>query len=351
MLYLTTGTPGAGKSLWTIATVEARRLREKRPVYYYNIKELALDWNLLTHEQVLRWWELPVGSIIVIDEAQDIFPKGSSTQRPPEHADRIAKHRHGGYDIYLVSQHPMKLDANVRKDVEEHRHLMRKFGTHWVTVHLWKGCRDNCDKTRKDSITSEWRYPKEVFNWYKSAEVHTVRFNVPFKVMLMLLLPVGILAGFWWMFWGRDIVRNQPAPAEAAASKPQSASSGAPGGAVPKSASQGDGRAGYRAPQTVHAYQASYTPRVEGLLHTAPRYDELTAPVRVPVVVGCWLTGDGRDGWCITQQGSRVKPPLVFMRAFIAGGQFIDFEPGPPLAEKTAARSSADQPRATQSVE
>lgn len=318
MLYLTTGTPGAGKSLWTIWHVEQRRLKEGRAVYYYNIKGLVLDWNELTLDQVLRWWELPQGSIIVIDEAQDVFPKGSTAQKPPEHADRIAKHRHGGYDIYLVSQHPMKLDANVRKDVEEHRHLMRKFGTTWSTVHLWKGCRDNCDKTRKDSIATQWRYPREAYAWYKSAEVHTVRLAVPLKVWAMAIVPVLVAGLAWWVFWGREAARkpDQAKPAiQAGAKEASPARQAGPGATI----------AGYRAPQSAQAYAAAYKPRIEDLPYSAPRYDELTAPTRVPVVVGCWVVGE--DAWCVTQQGTKLKPTVAFARSFIERGQFLDFDP------------------------
>lgn len=329
-VYLTTGTPGAGKSLWTIATVEARRLKEGREVYYYNIKGLKLQWHALTLDQVMRWWELPTGAIIVIDEAQDIFPKGSTVGKPAEHADRIAKHRHGGFDIYLVSQHPMKLDANVRKDVEEHRHLMRKFGSHWVTVHLWKGVRDNCDKSRKDSIATQWRYPKQVFDWYESSEVHTVKRSVPWQVAVAFtVLPLTIGGLTWYIFWGRDMVRGQQAGTAAKSSVGPSAPSVQQGGSRPP----GGAKEGYKAPQSAQAYYASYKPRIEGLPHTAPRYDELSAPVRVPVVVGCWQTESGKDGWCITQQGNRMRLPAQVMASFIENGSFHDFDEGPQPGE------------------
>lgn len=326
-VYLTTGTPGAGKTLWTIAEVEARRKRENRAVYYYNIRGLKLDWNELTLEQVMRWWELPHGSIIVIDEAQDIFPKGSTVGKPAEHADRIAKHRHGGFDIYLVSQHPMKLDANVRKDVEEHRHLMRKFGSHWSTVHLWKGSRDNCDKSRKDSISSQWRYPKEVFEWYQSSEVHTVKRSIPGQVLAGAIgvpLVIGVLT--WYVFWGRDWLRApDPAKPPAGAVASSAGSSARPVGG------SGEVRGGYRAPQTPQAYLSSYRPRIEGLPHTAPRYDEISAPVRAPVIVGCWQTVSGAEGWCFTQQGNRIKLPSVVRASFIEHGSFHDFDEGSPV--------------------
>ncbi|MBX3657075.1 MAG: hypothetical protein KF740_01430 [Ramlibacter sp.] len=89
----------------------------------------------------------------------------------------------------------------------------------------------------------------------------------------------------------------------------------------------------------------SLQPRIEGLPFTAPRYDELTAPVRVPVVVGCWMSET--DGWCFTQQGTRLKLPRAFMASFIANGQFLDFDAGPPVGhdDSKGAKSRASERR------
>jgi len=321
MLYLTTGTPGAGKTLHTIWTVNRRAQAESRPVYQYNVRGLTLPWIELTKDQVLKWFDfVPDGSIIFIDEAQDIFPARGTGQKVPDHVEWIAKHRHRGLDIYLVTQHPMKLDSNVRKDVEEHRHLMRKFGTHWSTVHLWKGCRDNCDKSRKDSISHQWRYPKEVFDFYKSAEIHTVRVTVPWKIYALLGLVLVGVALAWWIFYGREKYRAGPPAAAVPVAGPA-------GGNVPI----GGPQPGVRASTPTELYR-SLQPRVVGMPHTAPRYDELTKPVRAPVVVGCWLSDS--DGWCITQQATRLRLPREVMKAYIENGQFVDFDPGPNIGDQ-----------------
>lgn len=317
--FLKTGTPGAGKTLFTIKEVEQRRVKEGREVFYWNIKELALPWKTL--EDPKRWNECPPGSIIVIDECQDVFPARGAGQKVPDHVEAFAKHRHSGFDVYLITQHPMKIDRNIRADIETHTHLMRKFGTHWVTAHTWKGVRENCDKTRKDSVSQQLKYPREVFAWYKSAEVHTHKFTVPWQLWLALLLPVVIGFCFWWIFYGRGASRT-PSPAPVATPAVQAAATGLPGPA--------GGRA---VPVTPEALYASYKPRIAGLPHTAPRYDDLTAAVRAPLVVGCWLSES--DGWCITQQGTRLKQPREFIQSFIANGQFVDFEPGPAIGAAT----------------
>lgn len=325
MIHLTTGVPGAGKTLWTLVTVEARRKAENREVYYFGIKDLTLPWHQL--EDAKKWYEAPPGSIIFIDEAQAHFPARGTGQPVPKHVAETATHRHHGYDIYLVTQHPLKLDSSLRKDIEEHRHLMRKFGSKWVTIHRWVGVRDNCDKTRKDSITTQWRHPKEAFGWYKSAEVHTHKFSLPWQMILIVFLPVAVgYAGY------RVFNRVEPA----ADAKPAPGAPARPSGAPYAAAAPGASSSANAKPRGFD--YASYKPRVDGLPYSAPRYDALTDPVRVPVIVGCWLSDS--DGWCITQQGTRLRPSRDFIRSFIAYGQFRDFESGPPLGHVAAMGAS-----------
>jgi zona occludens toxin len=84
MLTLITGQPGNGKSLYTIATVEAKRQAESRPVFYHGIPELSLPWSQL--EDPTKWHECPEKSIIVIDEVQKVMPPRPSSSKPPQHA-------------------------------------------------------------------------------------------------------------------------------------------------------------------------------------------------------------------------------------------------------------------------
>jgi KaiC/GvpD/RAD55 family RecA-like ATPase len=69
MIYIHTGQPGAGKTLFTLDTVRKRAKRENRPVFYHGIElqkpELFEGWQLL--EDPKRWMDCPDGAIIVHD--------------------------------------------------------------------------------------------------------------------------------------------------------------------------------------------------------------------------------------------------------------------------------------------
>jgi len=313
MISLTSGLPGAGKTLWTIAHVEALRKKENREVFFHGIKDLTLDWRPL--EDPKKWYECPPGAIIVIDEAQYHFPTRGSGSPVPEHVARAATHRHHGHDVFLITQHPGKLDSSLRKDIEVHRHLMRKFGSTWATVHQWQGVRETCDKTRKDSIPTEWRYPKEVYTWYKSSEVHTHKLRVPPKLLLALLLPFFIIGGFMWIF--RDRTPDQ-------VQKPDTAQQLASANPFAMQAMGGP----QKASQTVAEYLHDQTPRVPGLQHTAPVYDALTTPKTVPVPSAC-IQWTGKGCKCFTQAGTPYTTSTEICLQIVRSGIFLPFDPNP----------------------
>ena len=272
-IELITGAPGNGKTLYAIWMIENRRKKENREVYYSGITDLKLPW--IEFADPAQWPELPIGSMIVIDEAQRLFRPRALAKEVPVYVSALETHRHKGMDIFLITQHPTLIDTNVRRLAETHYHLMRKFGAKWATVHSWKGVKENCDKTRKDSQSFEFKYPKEVFKWYKSAEVHTVKFRLPLKVMVFMILPLIIIAAIWYVV---TMLKAKHEASTVPASVP-----------VGTTVRAEDGR--YYPPGTALDLYKSMIPRIPDLLHTAPRYDSLTAPVRVPVIVGCWRQG------------------------------------------------------------
>lgn len=333
MLDLNTGLPGAGKTNYTLSTIEKRRIQENRQVYYHGISEVTLDW--LPLEDPKLWFELPVGCIIVIDEAWRVFPLRPNGSPVPRHEEELATHRHRGYDLVFVCQDPGQLSSFVRKLVDTHRHLMEKFGSSWVTIHQFKGCRDTVGKSRKDSLSSQWMRDKSMYGKYKSAEVHTKKIRVPWKIWAAAALP------FVMLYFGYGIYQrrfaDQPLPPVAVVQAPSAP--GAPG-ARP-------GAASAIPPAPVQAEKRTYdleafAPRLEGLPHTAPRYDELTAPVRVPTVAGCVWFEKSKRGHCYTQQGTILKPPESFIRQYVAHGMFEDHERGPGLGHPGATIKAGD---------
>lgn len=318
MIELITGLPGNAKTLYTIGEVKRRAEAEGRPVYYAGIKELQLDW---TPVEADKWMDCPDGSIIVIDECQKVFRNRSLGAQPPRHVTELEEHRHRGIDFYMITQHPSLIDPALRRLVQTHKHLIRIFGMEASTVHKWSVCTDNPDKShmRKDSEKTRWAFDKSLYGIYKSAEIHTMKRSFPKKLLVVLAAPFLVVAAgavVWWVTIGKHQqgAVDQVAPAGAV---------GAVGLASPAAAAPG--KAKLDPLEDAKHYVWENTPRVEGLQHTAPKYDELTKPVRVPVPAACiQYRGTCK---CLSQQGTPMDVKESMCVEFARNGFFEDFDP------------------------
>lgn len=201
-LTLITGKPGDGKTLYTITKVQERAKAENRQVYYHNIKDLKLAWGKLdTPADWIDPEKVPDGAIIVFDEAQEAFPPRPSGSRPQSYIQELAKHRHRGLDIYFITQDPGLIDKFVRDLTGKHQHVYRSFGAQSARVYNWDHVVDPDSRTERANClqTDVFLYPKDTFELYTSATVHTVKRKLPrilvFWFPLVVALTLG--AGYW----------------------------------------------------------------------------------------------------------------------------------------------------------
>jgi zona occludens toxin len=316
-LTLVTGLPGHGKTLWVLTRYKDEAA-SGRPVFFTRITDLALPWLPIDPE---KWRDCPPNSLIVIDEAQLSFPVRGRGQ-PPEWIEALATHRHLGLDFVLITQHPGLIDVFVRRLCDRHFHVVRKFGTHWATVHEFaNGVRDNVEKSRSGSIRHEWRYPKSSFGLYKSAEVHTVKARVPAKIYIMVIgLVLFVGAGLYGMsrLAGRAGIgpeaANAPGRAASAGGFPAGLRAGQ-AGRFPASLRQAVIH------KSTEEYLAEQQPRVAELLHTAPVYDEVTRPTEAPFPAAC--VQSATRCLCYSQQATRLPVSERLCADIAAGGFFL----------------------------
>jgi zona occludens toxin len=327
MITLITGLPGNGKTLYALAWLKERAVKEGRTVYYSGIADLRIPgWIEL--EDATKWASVPKGSIVIVDEAQRIFRPRMHGAKVPDFVEALETHRHLGVDLVFITQHPMLVDANVRRLVGQHFHVVRKFGTQFATIHEWGKCKEHCDKNREDSVRHEWKFDREVFGLYKSAEVHTHKRRIPFKVFLLLAMPFifGGL-GYWaWTYLDPDRKVQEAKPA---------------GGAMVQATVTRNG------PLTPQAYVQQFVPRVDGLAYTAPVYDAMTQPVEAPYPAACIATKSRCS--CFTQQGTALQVTEPLCRDIVAKGFFVPWkqqqapqqarplEPAPPPGQRELA--------------
>lgn len=337
-ITLVTGLPGHGKTLYTIARFKDEAAKASRPVFHNDIKGLNIPgWQAWKLED---WQNLPAGAIMVVDEAQFSFPtRGRGA--PDPWVERLTTHRHLGLDFVVITQNPMLLDSYVRRLVDRHFHVVRKFGTHSATIHEFpNGVKENVGSSRDGSIRHEWRFPKDVFKMYESAELHTVKRRIPMRVWLLLALPV-ILSFLIYFIYQRMKPENVQKRIDDSAGVARVV---APPGGLPVVPGRALGRSDE--PASPLEYAQSFQPRIDGLPHTAPVYDQVTKPVVAPYPAAC--ISSAKKCVCASQQGTRLDTPEQLCRQIAGGGFFIAWSQQAVAA--VPVRDSGQQPLQVQAA-
>lgn len=330
MITLTTGVPGSGKSLYTISYVKAKSESENRPVFYHGIKDLTLPWLLMDDPR--EWDSLPEGSIIVIDECQTVFrPRGAGSQ-VPAYIAALETHRHKGYDIFLITQHPMLVDQNIRRLVGQHFHVVRKFGLDRANVHEWGSTHEITQRNLAQATQHIFRYTQEAYSYYKSAEMHTHKKRIPMRVYFLMAAPllIGVLVYLTWTKLS-SFTNAAPAPASSAIGQLTSAVESV------STAPDEDEKI---------AYLEKQVPRLAGLPWTAPQYDEITAPKDAPRPVSCIENRTTNKCRCVDQQYNTLHVSDSFCRNFVQHGMFVAWEMPQAPAPQAAPAGKASAPGA-----
>lgn len=295
MIVLYTGVPGSGKTSKVIA--ELVKIKE-RPIFVMGIPDLKVDHQVVP--PVSEWTRLegspedpnlkrpvfnfPPHSLIVIDEAQNVYRPRAAGSKVPDIVAAFETHRHTGVDFWLITQHPGLLDANIRKLVGKHIHVhVAPLGR---KILEWAQCRDPENKTdRADAIRSDYKPDPKVFGLYKSAEVHTkIKRSIPKSVFLLVACLVALPLVVWFAYSRISSKLDGQAGQGAAAAQPSRSVSGpvtpapAPAPAVPS------------APRDLQSYLAATTPIHPNYPESAPAYDAVRVIKSMPIVAGCIKT-------------------------------------------------------------
>jgi len=185
MIYLITGVPGSGKSLRTIQMILDFQ-KDGRTVYA-DIEGLNIEGVLKSPDD---WTTTPEGSVVIYDECQKIFPstgKAGVSEDPRLRA--LETHRHTGHDLIFITQAPTFVHHHIRKLVGKHIHCYRALGLKGCTLFSWDGVCDNPNgyHERKNADSQRWTYPTKLFTYYKSATVHTHKFKMPKKIIVLII--------------------------------------------------------------------------------------------------------------------------------------------------------------------
>ncbi|WP_151793033.1 zonular occludens toxin domain-containing protein [Acinetobacter seifertii] len=177
-----------------INTNENTKFQYFKPVrtIYTNIADLKLvQCRPLPPE--CDWRQTPEGSYFVIDEAQ-LIPIFSDEAKG---IDPIVKdltiHRHKGYDFLFITQEPSFVHKYIRKLASLHIHLVNIFGWEQSMKMEWSVVQDSPNAIKsiaRAENMSRWRFPKHVYNLYKSTTINTRVKRIPKKLVVFAILAV-----------------------------------------------------------------------------------------------------------------------------------------------------------------
>lgn len=299
MISLFTGMPGAGKTAAMIDLI--RELAKDRPLFvHFDPAERLRPEQKLLHETLslphtpvnaATWHEeVPDGAILLIDEAQGCWrPRGPSA-KVPEAIAALETHRHAGVDIFITTQAPRLIDANVRGLVGRHVHIrdtgwLGRWWYEWPEVNeslAWKTC----------PVKKRYKLPKAVFDVYKSANVHTTPVRMAPKTLLLVAVLLACLGALVFMLVksiNRHTSGADAAPAAAPATAP------APAAITPQPRQAAPQLMVQAAPDE----RVDFIPRLSDRPWTAPAYDELRKVVRLPIITGAMCI----NGHCVCFNG------------------------------------------------
>ena len=339
-IYFVTGLPRTGKTLWTLCYVRPIAEKTNRQVFTCNIPGITIPgWQEIDHPD--KWMTVPDGSIIIVDELQDFWQRQPPGAKVPPPILELSKHGKRGIDFYFITQEPELVHSTPRSMCQHHYFVVRAFGSHNVMIYKFDRMQLHPDKVKTKGEKFPWRYNKDAFTWYKSADTHNVKRQIPLKVWA---IPLAFVFAGLAIFVGIGLFNGVLEKA-----KSSGAHSGLPLGVDSAHAMAAPGtEVKPKHVQTVAEYVVSYKPRIEGVPQSAPRYDDVTKVTQAPKPAACI---DGirpgakvRSCACWTQQATPVSVPESVCRQIAAGGFFDDTLPvavsvAPALATASAPAS------------
>lgn len=127
MLNLITGKPGSGKSLYLAKIVRDLLLPQGVEVWSYK--------SFKFHDPRVKYWneltDIPKkpNVAVVIDEVQEFINARDWPLLPRVIRILFSQHRHFGWDLFGATQHPLLVDVNARRIVENYYEIIQVFGT------------------------------------------------------------------------------------------------------------------------------------------------------------------------------------------------------------------------------
>lgn len=258
-----------------------------------HIVELGLSWK--SFDNPLEVHHLPAGSVIFIDEVQNIWPPRGGSTKPTEALKWMTKSRHGGSDLVFVSQDFRDVDQIIRRRIQAHIHLEFIGGDALHRYEHIEGIETPADlaKAEKKKI----RRDSNFYGVYLSAIKHTQKPKLDPQIKKGLTMLGFVVVGLsvcaygFYYFYSNSVVQASDITT---IDDLETAHSSVSGGTIPNSSMPG---------QTSENYITRLLPSEESLPFSAPAYSRLTSEAFQYPELTCVVNYSSCS--CFTQQMTR----------------------------------------------
>ena len=318
MITLITGVPGSGKTLSVVSDL-AKKVKKEwagRKIFTHGIPELMIHTEKIPEGHTINdmnvWLQYPEnnGSVVIIDEAQNIFPPRSSGSKTPELVEWLHVHRHSGVDIILITQMPGRIDKQVRDLVGAHYHI-HKTPLGVRMRYFWDYCENSPKSGMKNARPEVYKFDKKAFGLYKSAEIHT-KVKTP-KSRVLWVIPVALVVFGFTSYMGYSLLSGLGSSEKPAIeNSPVSSVVDVPSGDLKKTVNDksvvaGKEIGGQIAPsQNKNLTEEMLKPKIDGLVESKPLYDSIRQVKQLEYPVAC-ISGGKSGCSCYSSQGTIIK--------------------------------------------
>ena len=201
-IVLVTGKPRIGKTAFVVEMLMFDDYYKGRKLFS-NINGLEIPHHKPPEghswEDLNVWleWKENIGSVVVFDEVQNLFPARPAGSKMPDKVAWLNVHGHSAIDLILITQSPKIIDINLREVVGKHIHIAaNKMGG--LTRLEWNEVALNPTAQAKNALSSSHKIREEVFQYYKSAEAHTGHGHVKsrwYYVIIAMLIFIPFIFG------------------------------------------------------------------------------------------------------------------------------------------------------------
>ncbi|MBH5330096.1 hypothetical protein H9Q10_10515 [Eikenella sp. S3360] len=341
-IVLVTGKPRIGKTAFVVDMIMHEEDYKGRKLFS-NINGLKLPHHQPPEghswEDMYEWlkWEENIGSLVVFDEVQDLYPKRYGNGKMPPNVSFLNVHGHYGIDMIFITQSPKIIDLNLKEVVNKHIHITaNQMGG--LTRLEWNEAVTNTTSEAKRAVSSVHKINKEVFDYYKSAEVHShnkkVRSRWWYVLVFGPLVVLFMLSIVGYMGW--RTYQGFKAKGNAQTSQQQAQTESEPSGnpvsdirqATQVATSSMQGENGNLTPEM-------FVPTLAERPESKPLYNGVRQVRQFERVAAC-IDGGESGCACYTDQATKVREvPEALCRQYASEG--LPFNPYKEARQETAA--------------